>query len=485
MISVLLGGIVAAFAGPVDIYGFDARTMGRGGGGVALSDGPGDLFRNPALLQQMELFEAQLGYTLARSSFAPFPDVYWDTNQDGIVDDTDTPLQPSSAVDPADALTIGLGRPVGDRFGLAIAAYVPKDRLLRIDTFDSSLPNWFMYANRPHRYELMVGFGWEQFPGVSVGGAVEMVTRVRMRITLTLDVGVTGAGEGDESLGDLVDQVGLDVHQLEVDLVPAFAPVASLAWDVGELIEPLDGLHLGMSYRGRTGLPVDVSVDLQGNISAEELGELEPLVVVLLSSIQMDIFDHYVPDRLLVGAAWDEDPVRLYVDLERTWWNFMRLNVVQSEGTLDTQLLSLPDNTIADRNPYSLELSATTSVRAGGEFAFAEIPLSTNAEYLRFRVRGGGGLVPSPLVSQGGKTALIDADRMVLSAGFGAEHRDPFELVGGPVNWDIHATMQLLASGQLDVGDATPYRPGAPVDGASIPVGGKLWSAGAQCSLAF
>ena len=76
MISVLLGGIAAALAGPVEIYGFDARTMGRGGGGVALADGPGDLFRNPALLQQMELFEAQLGYTLARSSFAPFPDVY-------------------------------------------------------------------------------------------------------------------------------------------------------------------------------------------------------------------------------------------------------------------------------------------------------------------------------------------------------------------------------------------------------------------------
>ena len=114
-----------------------------------------------------------------------------------------------------------------------------------------------------------------------------------------------------------------------------------------------------------------------------------------------------------------------------------------------------------------------------------EISVSSKAETLRIRLRGGGGLEPSPLVSQGGRTALIDSDRLVFACGLGLEHGDPFDLVAGPVRWDLHLGVQPLASGTLDVGDQTPYRPGAPVDGAAIAVGGRLLSAGAQWSVDF
>lgn len=479
----LLAGPAAA--GPVDLYGFDSRSMGRGGGGVALADGPGDVFRNPALLDELQGLQLSLGYTLARGEFEPFPEVWWDTNRDGLVDETDTPLRVSSDMDPADGLMFGLGRPVGERFGIAFAGYFPKDRLLRIDTFDSSLPTWFMYDNRAHRYELSLGFGWEQLPGLSVGGAVEVVTRVRLNVVLTLDMTVSGAEEGDSGLGDVVEEIALDVHQLEVDLVPSFAPVASLHWDMGQLLPPLDGLHLGAAFRGSSGLPVDVVVDIQGNVRAEDVGELEPLVIPLLAAVRLDIFDHYVPDRLTLGLAWDREPLRLYADLQRTWWNRMRLNVAQASGSVTLPLVSLQDPALVDGNPYALELGAVTSVRLGGEVQLPELPLSTRAGALRPRLRAGGGLEPSPLRSQGPRTALIDADRLVFACGVGVEHDDPLELVAGPVRWDLHLGVQPLATGKLDVGDQTPYRPGAPVDGASIPVGGRLWSAGLQWSFDF
>ena len=97
--------------------------------------------------------------------------------------------------------------------------------------------------------------------------------------------------------------------------------------------------------------------------------------------------------------------------------------------------------------------------------------------------RTGVAYIPSPLAAQGSQTSFLDADRIVVSGGLGIVHRDAFELVPGPVGWEAFFSTQWLAEGSLILDAET--RPGAPIDGQAIPVGGQLRSAGVQCSVSF
>ena len=100
-------------------------------------------------------------------------------------------------------------------------------------------------------------------------------------------------------------------------------------------------------------------------------------------------------------------------------------------------------------------------------------------------LRFGVALIPSPLVSQEVGTAFLDSDRLLATLGAGIQHDDPLGLVPGPVRWDFFYTRTKLAEGQLEIADSQSQRPGAPVDGQPIPIGGTLWSAGAQMTVSF
>ncbi len=475
-----------AHAGPVDLVGFGAPAIGRGGGGVALTDGAQTAFRNPATLQDMTASQLVLGVSLLRMQFEPVPSFWWDTNRDGFIDDSDDPLRVDVDPDPADAIWVALGRPIGSRFGIAFNAMIPVRRMLRIETFEPSLPNYFMLANRAQRFDMALSFGWEQLNGISVGGGVEVIARARYALTTTLDLSLRGAEEGDDELGALVTDIELDAHTMVLDLVPGLAPIASVHWDVGRLVPPLDGLSLGGAYRGSTGLPVDVTVDLQANVAAQDVGEAEDVGVSILVPIHLAVFDHYVPARWSMGVAWTQaDLFRLYVDAYHTIWSPMPLSVAHVVDTeIQSQLLALPDPEVADGNQLQASLRNTWSTRLGGELQLPALSVGGRVEQVVFRLRAGGGWEPSPLVSQSATTALLDADRLILAGGAGIAHGDPFELVSGPVSWDLHGQVQLLGSGELPV-DTTPYREGAPVYGGTIPIGGVVWATGLQWAIDY
>ena len=84
MIGVLYVLCATVLAGPVDTFGFDARAIGRGHGGVAIADGVGGLFNNPASLSTLDGSQALLGVGLFRTALQPLPLVRWDTNRDGM-----------------------------------------------------------------------------------------------------------------------------------------------------------------------------------------------------------------------------------------------------------------------------------------------------------------------------------------------------------------------------------------------------------------
>ena len=480
----------AAQAGPVDQYGFGAAAMGRGLGGIALPGDAAGVFLNPAGLSRLPGSQAMLGYSLLRQDLVDLPAVRWDTNRDGVVDESDPLLQPSSDYGRADGIQFALGRNIGSRFGLAINAFVPTDRLLDIGTFEPSLPAYFMYENRPRRFEAAVGFGYEQLPGLSIGGAVQVLSRARYSISATLTGAATAAAEGDEQASDLVTDVTLDIHAMSLDLEPDFAPMIAAMWDVGQIAPPLEGLHVGATWRGAVGLPVDVEVDLQIDGTVEDVGDFSALGLTLLAPFELAVYDHYLPAQWGLGLGWDRaERLRAYLDARYTLWEDLPINIAQvREGTVQGQLFAGEELTIADGNPYAAELRSTWSVRTGAEIFLPTFRLDglfdgTAAEgfgTLRPIVRGGWSLEPSPLVGIGRNVAILDTDRMVLTAGLGVEHGTPFNLLEGPVTWDVYYQHHALASGDITVSYDDPFTPGAPARGSSIPVGGRLWAAGLQ-----
>jgi long-subunit fatty acid transport protein len=481
----LLSG--AATAGPVDIYGYGAQSIGRGQGGIAIADGVTTVFRNPALLHDLKMAEVVIGYGAYRSSFPEVPPLYWDTNQDGLIDENDAPLQVQPDAPSADALTFAIGRNVGKHFGTAFTGFIPTGSLLRFQTIEPAMPNWVMYGNRSQRYEFAIGLGGTVARGLSIGVATEVVARARYRLSAAISAGASAAEEGDSTTEDLLDEVVIDVHDMTLDLVPSFVPIIGAYADIGVWAPALQGLTAGAVYRWSSGVPIDVDIDIQINGSLSDVGDFEPMMLALAIPAQFKIFDHYVPARMSLGAAYQYRELgRAYVDLHHTKWSAMQLNVAKlTAAEVNSELLQIGADGVVDGNAYSVVFEDTVSLNLGAEYFLPTIAVDGHAEQLDIVLRGGFGYVPSPLVSQGQGSVFLDSDRMLFAGGLGFTHLDPFQLVPGPVSWDVFFTMHTLASGKIEPVDAGPHRAGSTIDGQPVPIGGHLWSTGAQWSVEF
>ena len=480
----------------MEFYGFGARKMGRAGEGVALSDGTESILSNPASLPGMKHPELSVGFLIADMHFTDIPDLWWDTNRDGRLDETDPPLEADPVYDQVHGILIGATRPFGKRFAMGLGLFVPKDRLLRLATFEPSIPTYFLYANRTQRYELGVGAGWRPIAGIAVGGGIQMIPRARYSLDATMEVVIEPAEDGAESPADVV-HTSLDVHSMQLDLVPGFAPSLSVHWDAGEALPALDGLQIGAAWRGEAGLPVDVDINLQANIRTGETEDLESIVLPLILAVQLGVFDHYTPEQWTFGAGYTlVDTLTLSADMRRTSWDRMQVSIARvTHSSLDGAAVGLGEDPISDGNPADIVLRATWAPRVGMDL---RLPAIDGKRFgpIRILARGGAGFEPTPLVSQGPDTALLDADRVILAVGAGLEHDDPFRRVsplveqGRRLRWDAFFQYHLLSTGQLDrpyPGEPTPGYPvgGSEQTGSSIPIGGHLLAAGLQFSAEY
>jgi hypothetical protein len=181
----------------------------------------------------------------------------------------------------------------------------------------------------------------------------------------------------------------------------------------------------------------------------------------------------------------------LYGDLRRTAWEDMLLNITQVvDSSIYSQLLGEEGIPISDGNPYDISLKSTWSSRFGAELVLPELQVGevlglADFGTMRPVLRGGFSYEPTPLIEMGTDVALLDTDRIVLTGGFGLEHRSPFGLMEGPINWDAYYQHHLLAAGSIPVVYSDAYSPGAPISDGGIPVGGRLWAAGVQGSMHY
>ncbi len=468
-----------------DTYGAGARSMGMGGGGIAMTADPSAAQINPAGLYEIRHPILAVGAAGVIPTMKDIPDLWWDTNRDGTVDENDPPLQYSAQVDNSVGGFGGIGRPLGPRFAMGASFYIPAQRLLRFSTVEPALPNYFMYDNRTQRYAVSAGLAAQIVPGLNVGAGVEIVPSAKLDLALTIDAQVVGSGTEGEELSDLVGDVTVDVHELNADVVPGVAPTAGLQFHLGEYVPAVKGLWFGASFRGSVALPIDVRLDLQANISAEDIGDLEPIVIAALLDTGLTLTDHYVPLRVGMGAAYRPGKIlNAYADLYWTNWRPMTLNVARLTSVNVTAPLVELDDAIVDGNPYDVTLTPVWSVRTGSEFLLPTVNLKNKFKYLKTAVRVGFQYEPSPLLTQGTTSAFLDTDRLGFTAGAGVEFWDPLHLFNGPMHIDVFGQFHLLASGTLPRSADTPTA-GYPVAASGIPIGGTIAAFGGQWTFEY
>jgi hypothetical protein len=283
----------------------------------------------------------------------------------------------------------------------------------------------------------------------------------------------------------------MDVHDMSLDLVADFAPMLSFHWKPGELIPALSWLQIAGAWRGSTGLPVEVTGDLQVNASVEDVGNLDDIVLPVLLQVELGVYDHYVPGQFVLGGAVTPFPwASVFGDVVYTRWSRMQINVTEVVyAHLDSPLFDIDDSVIHEGNVTDFVWRDTVSFRTGAEVALPRIDLANRFGYLQFTARGGGGIDPTPLVSQSEYSAILDASRLVLAGGLQAEHAEPLHLAD-VARWSAYGQVHILGQGSLErrwLGAPTAGYP-LEVDDegmTEIPVGGHIWTAGLQLELDY
>jgi len=473
-------------ASPVDLYGFGAANIGRGGGGVAIVEDSTAPMLNPAGLSFLDRPELLMGAGIVRMDFNDLPEVWWDTNLDGQLNEFDAPLEVDPDPEPADGLTIAASTPILDRYHVGASLFVPTRQLTRFHTFDPSIPTYFQFKNRPHRFALAVAGSAELGQGISFGGGIRFLLKAPLHLGVTLSSTVDGSVIEDASVDDIVN-VDVDIHDIDLRIEPDWVPIFGLRWDLEQLNPSLQGLSLGLTGRGEGAMDIAITLDTQLNFHADNIGELSPTSMAVFISSYVRALDHYLPAQLTGGIGWQPvDSLAVYADVQYTKWSGMVVNIASIEDMLlDATLLDLSEVEVTDGNPNDLNFSDTLAIKAGIEITLPEKRLSNGIGTVQITPRGGFGYEPTPLTSQTPDTALLDSDRLIYAVGVGLEHTFQFAGDMRSVVWDFYLQRQTLATGLFS--RPTPEAPteGYPVVDQGFSVGGSLITTGLQAGYRY
>lgn len=476
--------VAAASATVPDLYGMGTRSQGAGTGGLAWVNDPTAAYTNPAALGRIRRPVVTLGFSTALHQMQPTPSVWWDTNRDGFVDERDPPLELDSRPPPATGIQLHMGRHLGGTWGIGVTAYIPTNNLILFEMFEPSLPHWVMYENRLQRLVAAVGVGGKLVPGIHIGAGANLLARADVTAVATIDAELVAAEENGE-LEDLVGNLTIDGHTILFRVKPAVAPILAVQLEPGDWHEALTGLSAAFTFHGGTGFDIDAELDLQANVSVDELGDLEPIRTALVFQTQLAMLDHFVPPRYGFGLTYARGQAfSLYADLRYADWSRYRLNVANiSNASLQSPLVQFDDE-IVDGNPYTIDIRNTITLRGGTELTLPRTPLGKRLQYLATTVRAGVAWEQTPIRAQSAATSLLDGDRTGLTLGLGFETWEPTGLVDGPMRLDLFGQLHLLSQTVLERASDEPIR-GYPVQGDTIVGAGRVVVFGASYSLAY
>ncbi|MBI2391048.1 MAG: hypothetical protein HYV09_15760 [Deltaproteobacteria bacterium] len=393
-------------AAPQDLFGFGARSSAMGMTAAASAEGYEATFGNPGLLAGTRKKALTLGLGVARHSLV-----------------ADTPGRPLTL--PTDemktiyigaALPLPFGGVLKDRLTFGVGFLNPAKFLVRGKILYPERHQYPIVAPRVQSVAIVMGLGARIGDRVHVGAGFEALAAVVGEILISLDATGRVASRTD-------DQV-----------IAAYAPIASLAVDLG------DRFRVGLVYRG----------ELVGRFSltirAQDLG-------IPLPDFNVAGVAQYVPEQVGLEARWcsianaptlpvgERGTIVAGGLLARRWSKYPGPNepTVLANPTYGTGIDPLHPFTPSD----------TVSPRLGVEHG---VPLTPRAA---LRLRAGYAFEPTPLAKQTWKENFLDSSRHVLTAGFALVGSDelPFQLDAfGQLHLLTHRThAKDPAAGQPDV----------------------------------
>lgn len=411
--SFLSGGLSA---NPLDTYGFTSRVIALGGAGTAAATDVDATYYNPAAVTRTPALSAGIGFLFADDFLS--------------VNDESAELDPHVYYHIGLATNLPLGTFLEDRIFIGVAIGLPHDGLYDVDQPDDENVNFVFWDNRNRRLVLS---------GVL---AAQVVDWLSVGVGTTLLPDVTGRVQAD-----LTSEEGNNATRVEVDY--------NFAVTAGLLLEPLDWLAVGVTYRGQQYTEILMPVDV------EVAAGVPPVLAEVVAPA------YSLPHEVAVGVS--VNPLEsLLLAADATWYDY------------STFRYSSPDVTVLDREGEALqesqralvEFSDVVALRMGAEWAVLPEVL----------LRAGYGFIPSPVPPQHGVTNLLDATRNTISVGVGldAPHTWLWEGVSR-LALDIHGQFSLLESRAFEKDVFAPDNPGFP----TISMSGGTFSMGFQARIWF
>lgn len=455
-----------AAANPADMFGLGGPSMGRAGTGVATDSDALSVWRNPAALGYSQFHQVSLGFNLGWASYRCFDDpistqpltcpasTLVDGNGDGRIDPEDPAdrWMPDAADYPAPHGTqLAVSIAIRKFLRIGIGLTLPLERLLLIQTEDPWLPYYPRWKSRHQRPGVHLGASFRIVDGLYVGVGASILARAKLNLHFTVEARASDEDLNNQGEGDLAVDFVVNPDDIQVDVRPAIAPIAGVAWDLGTLSKALQGVRLGVVYRHPVKLRVDpavVSLDMFGVI--DDVGSFGDVLVPLQAQVLFSYLEWFTPRQVAGGIGVDRPRFQVGVDV--TWHQWSELvpsvAVVDSEGTdIDIALVGL-DPQVRNARPFTPDFKDTVSVAVGGEIRPKRKVLTGKVgsafRELGVELRLGYGYESSFVREQSALTNFLDNPIHRITAGFGITTFNPFDFTDGPIDIDLFVQAHVL-----------------------------------------
>ncbi len=394
-----------------DVFGYSGRSVGMAG---ALTAGATDytaLFYNPAALTLQPKISLGAGATLM------VPDVFIDR------DDADSEI--TGRLPELNAgLHLGWRYPLGgvfeEKVAIGLGVYLPFGRVIRVQGLDPTRPQFYLYQNLQDKLVILAGVAYRPVEWFSFGIGAQVLADITGGATLALDA-MNSAFERTD---------------IELELTPSASLTGGLHFT------PLEGLNIGLAYRGESGLTFTLPV-----VVSE--GEALSLIIDVTQTVL------WTPHEIALGVSYTIAEIKLLLSLDLTYAMWSRAPdpsprlSVDIGGTLVEGLgLGSALDISSDVPPLNMGFSDTLTPRFGAEWEPPEL------DWLRVRL--GYFYRPTPAPRQTGVTAYLDNDAHVLSLGAGFVFADPFDLRDTPIEVDLGYSVTFLTRRTLLRGKGDP-----------------------------
>ena len=402
----------AARAQPMDVYGFNPRSLAMGGVQAASAKDFSAVYYNPALLR-----EASFGLGVAYSrpfvgATATAEPQAWQTPVD--------PQLPPDYLGITTGFAVSVGGVLRGRLTAGVAAYIPKGHVFRSRLFDESTPTFYRYDSPPERLQLVLGLSARPVEWLSLGAGAQVLSNYGGVSTITANLGTTGPGH-------VVDRT------LDSEVTGEASPVVGLA------VGPFHGAQVLATWRGehKTNftMPIGVNMGAFGSIDVSVEGVM-----------------HYSPNTVVLGATTKllSGRLELAADVDYQQWSKAPPPVAVVNFTLPETLVSLGFNRDVVSRPVDMGFVDTFTPRLGAEWT------PTDA----YAVRLGYCFRPTMVPDQTGRSNFLDSNAHLVSAGVGVAFEDPLGWakrlwLEGAAQWTLLSQRQVTKQGV----NATPdYR---------------------------